>query len=48
MEVYSNPGLPNEGRKVSDTQPDLTTQKGAGKRTANKTPKQQKIGNNKD
>ena len=23
-EVYSNPGLPKEGRKVSDTQPNLT------------------------
>ena len=23
-EVYSNPGLPKEGRKFSDTQPNLT------------------------
>ena len=46
-EVYSNPGLPKEGRKVSDTQPNLTPQR-AGKRTANKTPNQQKTGNNKD
>ena len=22
--VYSNPGLPKEGRKISDTQPNLT------------------------
>ena len=47
LRVYSNPGLPKEGRKISDTQPNLTPQ-GAGKRTANKTQNQQKIGNNKD
>ena len=46
-EVYSNPGLPKEGRKVSDTQPKLTPQR-AGKRTANKTQNQQKTENNKD
>ena len=45
--VYSNPGLPKEGRKISDTQPNLMPQ-GAGKRTANKTPNQQNTGNNKD
>ena len=33
--VYSNPSLPKEGRKVSDTQPNLTPQR-AGKRIANK------------
>ena len=48
--VYSNPGLPKEERKDSDTQPNLTPY-GAGKKkkkTANKTQKQQKTGNNKD
>ena len=46
-EVYSNPGLPKEGRKISDIQPNLTPQ-GARKRTANKTQNQQKTGNYKD
>ena len=45
--VYSNPGLPKEGKKVLDTQPNLTPQT-AGKRTANKIQNQQKTGNNKD
>ena len=45
-EVYSNPDLLKEGRKVSGTQPNLTPKR-TGKRTANKAPKQQKNGNNK-
>ena len=34
-EVYSNIDLPQEARKILNTQPNLTP-KGAGKRTANK------------
>ena len=42
--VYSNPGLPKEGRKISDTQPNLTPKR-AGKRATNKAQNQQKMGN---
>ena len=35
-EIYSNIGLPQEVRKISNKQPNLTP-KGSGKRTANKT-----------
>ena len=46
-EVYSNPGLPKEGRKVSDTQPNLTPKR-PGKRTAKEAQNQKKKENNKD
>ena len=39
-EVYSNIGLHQESRKISDKQPNLTP-KGARKRTTNKTQSQQ-------
>ena len=40
-EVNSNPCLPKEGRKVSNTQPNLKPKR-AGKRTANKAQNQQR------
>ena len=46
-EVNSNTGLPQEARKISNTQPKLTP-RGATKRAANKAQSQQKKGNNKD
>ena len=46
-EAYSNTGLLQEARKISNKQPNFTP-KGARKRTTNKTPNQQKKGNNKD
>ena len=46
-EVYSNTGLLQEARKISNTQPNLTP-KGARKRTTNKAKNQKKKGNNKD
>ena len=46
-EVYNNPGIPPERRKVSCTQPNLTHQR-VGKRRANKGQCPQKKGNNKD
>ena len=46
-EVYSSPGLPKEGGKVSNKQPKLMPKR-AGKSTGNKAPKQQKKGNSKD
>ena len=44
--VYSNSGLPKEGRKISYTEPNLMPSR-AGKRTANKIQSQQETGNNK-
>ena len=45
-EVYSNTGLPQEARKVSNKKPNLTPSQTRNRR--NKTPNQQKEGNNKD
>jgi len=47
MEVCSNTGLPQDARKLSNKQPKLIS-KGTGKIRTNKTPNQQKEGNNKD
>ena len=46
-ELHSNPGLPKEGRKVSNMQPNLIPKR-AVKRIANKAQNQQKNVNNKD
>ena len=46
-EIHSNTGLPQEIRKVSNTQPDLIP-KPTGERIANKAQIQQEKRNNKD
>ena len=46
-EVYSNIGLPQEIRKISNKQPSLP-RKGLRKRRTNKAQSQQTEGNNKD
>ena len=46
-EVYSNTGLPQEARKISNKQPNLTP-KEARKRRTNKTQTQNKEGNYND
>ena len=46
-EVYSNTGLPQETRKISNKQPNLPPKR-IRKRRTNKGQSQQKEGNNKD
>ena len=46
-EVYSNSGLPQQRRKIPNTQ-SKNASEGTGKRRTNKAQNQQKVGNNKN